>query len=356
MNILRTLSFFFLLLPVTYMEAQNRLESETNMIRSGDSIVCRQIEYFSPGNTGEGQEWDFRGLEALDNHENLWFVADSDSVTIYGLTPVCRRKYLCQNDSLLTLGYETRLQTLTYEEPLALLTFPCTYGESAEQQFHGRGSYCKKYVIESQGTMESDVDATGVIYYNQDDTLYNVLRIHRVYYSSISQRLPNDSIADNQNVKQRIEEHYLWYARGYRYPVFETISTTIFVDLSPVSCQQVAYCTLPSDQLLLNDSLNRDIQQSDSLIQIPLEESSPIHYQVFVNGDNVEVSYTLESDARIQASVCDRRGMVYKRGSTSGHAGESGLLNISCSGLRHGVYILYLNVNGQIFCEKINLL
>ncbi len=355
MNIQRTLSIFIFLLSVPYLEAQNRLESETNMIRSGDSIVCRQIEYFSPGNMGEGQIWDFQELEYVDNDFITRYTCDTDSITIHELLPSIRRKYQSSEDSLFTLGYETRLHTVTYEEPINLLNFPFAYGNHIRQDFHGTGTYSKKYVIESRGTVETEADAAGTIYINGTDTLRNVLRIHRIFSSCIFQYLPSDKLIDTTNVRQRIEEHYLWYARGYRYPVLETISTTIYNDMVPVSCQQTAYCSLPSDQSYLKDAVNIEIQIADSLLNSEDPENTPIHYQVEVNGSTIDVGYSLETNASIHALLCDRMGLVYKHASSSGCAGDTGHLRMESIGLRHGVYILYLNVNGQVFNEKLNL-
>ena len=332
-----------------------QLTSETNMIRIGDSISCHRIEYFSPGGMGENQIWDFRDLEFLDDSDAVHFTCDSDSVMIFGLTPIYRQKYIFQNDSLLMPGYETRLQTMDYSEPLTLFAYPCHYGYNTRQNFHGSGTYCKKYAIESQGIMETDADATGMILYNADDTLHNVLRIHRIYTSGVCQYLPSARTADTLNVRQRIEEHYLWYARGYRYPVFETVSTTVFDDLTPVSCQQTAYCTSPSEQRLLGDSVNYDILLSDSLVQSLVETAPPILYQVSVNGNQVEVSYTAETDVTVHALVSDRMGLVYQRATSSCPAGGHASLLLNCNGLKQGVYILYLNVNGRVFSEKIDL-
>lgn len=353
-TIIRLLGMLGLLLQIFQVKAQCQITSETNMFRCGDSIALHKIEYLQPGGVGEEQVWDFRNMEIHENPRFIRFVCDSDSITILGQEPQCFRKYIAHDDTLFMLGYETRLQTMNYEKPFTLLPFPSSYGSYIEQPFHSIGTYSKKYVIESRGTSETEADATGIILFNENDTLRNVLRVHRISSAGIWQYLPGDSIVDTLNVKQRIEDHYLWFARGYRYPVFETISTTIFNDLSPVSCQQVSYCSLPSDQMHLKDSINSQIQDTDSVLYAN-NLQVPIHYQVAVNGKMVAISYTLETDATIQSLVCDRMGLVYKRNSATGLAGESGQIQINCNGIRSGVYVLYINVNGRVFSEIIEL-
>ena len=203
--------------------------------------------------------------------------------------------------------------------------------------------------------MESEADATGTIYFNDTDTLFNVIRVHQISSAGIRQHLPEVSVPDETNIKQRIEERYYWYARGYRYPVFETSSITIYNDMEPVSCQQTAFCTLPSDQFLPEDSINQQILLNDSLERINAELPPVIHYTVTMDGNYVTVNYSVDADATINAIVCDRMGVVYRRASESGNAGASGILHIDTVGLKAGIYILYLNVNGQVFNEKIEL-
>ena len=46
-------------------------------------------------------------------------------------------------------------------------------------------------------------------------------------------------------------------------------------------------------------------------------------------------------------------GMVYRNQQWKGAATEHNVMSIDCSGLRRGHYILYMNVEGKIYHEKI---
>lgn len=77
--------------------------------------------------------------------------------------------------------------------------------------------------------------------------------------------------------------------------------------------------------------------------------------KVKVNGTSVSVSYDLTSDATLRASVCDVSGIVYRQQVKDGLAGDSYMMTIECDGLRHGQYVLYMNVNGQVASQAISL-
>lgn len=340
------------------MQAQDvlpQLNAAANLPHAGDSLCLREVDYFPAGNAGENQIWDFSDLEYLENKHAIRFRCDSDSTFLYGMEPAIVHKYRVSNDSLKMLGYETSLKTMDYQVPVTLFSYPCSYGAYFSQPFQGIGTYCKKYILETHGMTESEADASGTIYTANGDTIRHVLRIHQVLSSAISQHLPTDTVAASDNLKQRIEERYQWYARGYRYPLYETISVTIFNDLDPVSCQQAAYCTLPSDLLELEDSVNRQILALDSL-ELQMKEQPPvIHYTISVEANAIKVNYSLDADATIHAIVCDRMGLVYQRKTSHGEAQSTGMISIDRGGLRDGLYVLYLNVNGQIFNEKLEL-
>lgn len=333
--------------------AQTPLLPESNMMRSGDQIYRQEVEFFDPGEAGQNIVWDLSGVEILEEKESLTFWCDSDSIRYQTFEPFKILKYEFREDSLLHTGYETSLQQIDYNQPLMLCRYPYTYGDRHVQTFRGNGEYCKRYLLESNGTFESEADATGSIILSTGDTLQHVLRIHTINTSAISQRLAGQTI-DTLNLKQRIEEKYIWYALGYRYPVFESTSVTILNNLNPVTCQQKAYSTLFDDQELEDDEINENIR--DSLASCGQQEKEPcIRYDVIVEDSAIKIAYTALQDVHIQGILCDRMGLVYQRATDSCEAGENSIIQIPYRGLKYGVYILYINVNGDIFTEKINL-
>ena len=340
------------ILSVIPCMAQSQLRALTNMMRNGDQLYRQEIEYFNPGEAGPNQVWDLSSIEQMEERELLTFHCDTDSTSYQYYEPSIIHKYSFRHDSLLYLGYESGLQKLEYVQPLFHYHYPYSYGEKYTQVFQGLGEYCRKYKLESNGIMEAEADATGSIVLNSGDTLKHVMRVHRIYSSAISQHLPDEDI-DSLNLKQRIEEHYLWYALGYRYPVLESVSLTIFNNLTPVACLQRAYSTLNTDQRLLEDEANEQILDSLATSNQIIKEPR-IEYEVVVEGGVIKVLYTALQDIHIQGIISDRMGMVYQRETASSSQGEYATLQFNTN-LKRGVYILYLNVNGEIFTEKLEI-
>ena len=61
------------------------------------------------------------------------------------------------------------------------------------------------------------------------------------------------------------------------------------------------------------------------------------------------------SELVVTVLVADIMGMLYERREETHVAGEGYSLDIDCSRLRRGQYILYINVNGEVTSEKFNI-
>lgn len=186
------------------------------------------------------------------------------------------------------------------------------------------------------------------------DTIPNVIRIHSIRSGAVFMHLENDSTDEAKSrIKQEIEERYQWYARGYRYPLLETVSTSYYKDMDLVSCIQKAYCYAPDSQRTLHDEQNDSIIRIDSIANV--QAADIFHHEVETIGNQVKLSYSLDEDANITIIVCNHRGMAYRRRSFAMPAGTGYEQSIDCSGLSPDTYILYINVNGKIYSEKIIL-
>lgn len=354
---LRFLLIAILLCITGTLSAQGVIDYNQNTLRFDDVLDKQEVNYFPAGSSGENVIWDFRDIDFVDDYHVEYF-CDSDSIVLTALEPEIMKKYVTNTDTLIYIGYETALQYMDYEKPIILMTYPFAYGSSISNPFRGEGVYCGTHILQNRGSFSVDADAYGSIYLPEGDTIKNVLRIHTIKGGSVNMNILNDTtVFDPDNLKQEIEERYQWYARGYRYPLFETVSTTNYNNMNPVSNLQKAYCYLPGDQRLLRDSLNEDIAYNDSIQEARriAAEKDIINYDVEVNGSHVTIKYDLTEHASVNSLVCNQMGFVFQRHSVSNDAGSGYQINLDCSGLRQGVYILYLNVNGKIYNEKVNI-
>ena len=337
----------------TFYSAQGQaiIDSTTNYPRSGDEIIRHRLKSLDPGDQGEHVLWDFSDLSEVEEKEVVEFFCDSNS-TMIRLEPDRMVKTTILRDSLLYTGYETPLIYMHYSEPALLLTYPFAYRNLVEESYKGEGTYCMKQRIEESGTFVSEVDAYGSIILSEGDTLRNVVRLHTTRISSVGMSTINNANQNNDTGKriQEIEECHQWYARGYRYPVFESICLTSYDELEPVASEQRAFRCLPKDQEIEEDKVNKTLLTEDSLSQVA--ETDIIHYSIDFDGHTLSLDYKLDEDACVNVLICDRMGVLYHRRILEGTEGERYKDTFDCTALRKGEYVLYINVNAKIYNEK----
>ena len=164
----------------------------------------------------------------------------------------------------------------------------------------------------------------------------------------------------DKNIPVMEINRYSWYATGYRYPVIET--TAISDESGSPVCLTALYCPV-SEQELLYDEDNRMVREN-----IETEKNNPnvdidtdknkrtdelFQYKTSIEGGIIDIEYSLSKKVDIKILVCDITGIVYKSRNIQGATGESSNVSIDCNGLRHGDYILYINVNGKTYSCKV---
>ncbi|MBE6262360.1 MAG: hypothetical protein E7104_00085 [Prevotella sp.] len=348
----------FLLVIVVFFNdncfSQNTLTKLTNMIQT-DSIVKYGIEYFDAGDDGEEQLWDFTDV-CQSKEKYVVLNKQCNKNTVCSVEPDMTTCYQLQGDSVLLVGNESRLQEIKYESPILSMRYPFTYGDSISKSFLGYGVYCGNHVFKESGAMKLHGDAYGSIILSEKDTIPNVFRVYSLKSYYLAMDMEREAL-DTAKLKQVIEEHYQWFARGCRYPIFETIASTSYSNLKPLGTSYKAYCYLPEDQLLLNDSVNMEIQKHDleEKAHQELLNKDIFHYDIQINDNTILVNYQLDENARVTSLVSNSMGIIYKQKKRNGTAGERFTETIDCSGLVRGQYVLYMNVNGKIYSEKVVL-
>lgn len=344
-----------LALPLLPLLAQDcLLTKEANLLLDSDEVVYRQISYFDVGQDGEGAVWDLSDLNIEGEAYKFYLSKDTLNRNIL-MTNTDVYYYKLQNDTLSLVSRENPLNRLTYEEPLLQIKYPLAYGDSVTKAFEAYGIYCGDYPFKEQGISTVMADATGSIILDED-TINNIVRVYTLRSYSICMDMDSAAL-DTAKQKQVIEERYDWYARGYRYPIFSTISNTSYDKLAPLGTIQTAYCLLPDIQKLSYDPYNDDIRRKDSLTSVNGSNAQQdiIHYSVSLNGSQITINYSLDEIADITALVSNPMGIVYRQKRTHSDKGDGYSLTIDCGGLHYGQYVLYLNVNGRIHNEKIVL-
>lgn len=335
---------------VAYAQSGQSMLSSANFPVAGDTLVKNELAYVDAGSVGSNVLWDFHSLEwKEDIQTNCICPADSSGLLCVGSMSV--DKYSLQADTLFLVGTESPLSTMNYRHPIPLLLDSFAYGDTLAWAFQGEGTYCQMHRVLTAGTVRMVADGDGSLILAEGDTLRNVLRIHTLKTSSIGMQLLSDTTElDPESLRQEITDQYQWYVKGIRYPVLETISTACYNDLTLISCAQNAYCSLDQPLDYEGQEEVEEGNRPDEPAVTPI-----IAYEVTVNGGVVTVSYSLTEAVPLTALVCDRLGYVYHSITASNAAGTDYSLALDCTGLRSDVYILYLNVGGQVYSEKIDL-
>ena len=320
-----------------FLQAQS-LSTDCNQLRGGDRLMKRMVTACEPGENGVQRVWDFGGLELRDANYELKYVLQGTD-TVIGTEHCTMYYYRTSGDSLFCLGYENPTTFIAYQKPELLLVFPVFQGRVVTDYFDGMGNYCERLEVWLRGKSTVTADASGVLILPGGDTLRKVLRTytHKCIYQrmipkvaiqdslqidtipfvlnrdSIEYLLTNDSI--------RLEtETWRWYADGYRYPVFETVKSTVYkfgnahehFTASFVYLPEEQYYDLPYD----TDNQGRRDLASDERKWEPIDkndrnerDNATINYNFRIENDgNIYFNYRLKQSGEVWLILYDLQG------------------------------------------------
>jgi len=321
-----------------------------------DSLVKSRIRFFSPGKGGENRVWDFS--KKLKSKESSQIMFMKDSTGVLSITePGKINYYRTTTDSLILISSESPLEKRNYTENKLSKLFPLEYGDSIIMPFRCEGMYCGNHHCREAGTTKVKVDATGSIVLAENDTVRNVLRVHTIDSYSICMDLDSAAL-DTARLTQVIDERYEWYLEGSEYPFIEDVTSTTYYNMDIIGTTKYAYCNLPENltaDYVTQEEESDDEEEQEGFSDGGLQTADIIHYQVETQGKTITITYDLDEDATIQTIVSNHMGMLCKSRQWTQLAGQGYSRQIDCTGLRSGMYILYINVNGKIYSEKVTL-
>ena len=322
--------------------------------QSVDSLQKSKIRYFSPGKEGRNRVWDFSGKLKTRETSQVMFMTDSTGV-LSVIEPGKISYYRNNLDSLILIGSESALEKREYAENKISKTFPLIYGDSLSMPFRCEGKYCGNHLFREVGTTTIKVDATGSIVLAENDTVRNVRRVHTIDAYSICMDLDSAAL-DTAKLTQVIDERYEWYLADSQYPIIEDVMSTSYFNMDVVGTTKYAYCNLPDN--LTEDYVSEeefDDDEQDGFSDAEEQTRDIIHYQIETQGKDIVIRYDLDENATIQTIVANHMGMLCKSRQWTQPAGQNYSVQIDCYGLPAGMYILYINVNGKVYSEKVTL-
>ena len=347
------LQSFLLLFGITAAHGQVNLSGMPN--ESSDSLQKSKIRYFSPGKGGKDRVWDFsRKLGSKESSQVMFYkdstgvvsVVEQGKILYYRTTP----------DSLILFASESSLEKRDYARKKFSKRFPLQYNDSITKRFRCEGVYCGNHPFREVGTTTVKVDANGSIVLAENDTVKNVRRVHTIDSYSICMDIDSAAL-DTAKLTQVIDERYEWYLPESQYPIIEDVTSTTYLNMNAIGTAKYAYCNLPEDQVAyyITQEDEDATDETDNSFDEVQDEPDIIHYNVSNNGGVINITYDLDAEATISTLVASHMGMTYRQRTWNQQAGQGYSMQIDCNGLRHGTYILYLNVNGKIYSEKVTL-
>jgi hypothetical protein len=364
--------FFFLFFSMSlFTHAQCILDNACNMLRGGDVIIKQQVAYKDPGREGSQVLWDFSKQESVNDNYKLSYTDSGTDSVVVGREHRTLYRYVLRGDSLLLLGYENPTTIVTSGKPELVLIFPFSYGDQREDYFFGTGNYCNKLNVTAQGKVSVNADATGMIILPSGDTLQNVLRVHsikkiaeKMILTSLDSTLATptynpDSIdyhLTSDSARMQVET-YRWYANGYRYPIFETVESTVYKNQIPYTHFNTAFFYTPEEHSYIeNDPENQAKleKQSESSGQ-KTSAANIINYNYYVSSSSntLFVEYNLSQSAQVSIALYNTQGRLL---AACPQATQSAGCYERCFSLEDNSqyeYILRLVVNETTFGEKI---
>ncbi|QIK52891.1 T9SS type A sorting domain-containing protein [Dysgonomonas sp. HDW5B] len=350
-----------------------------NGIRPGDEIIKQQVDYKDPGREGENVIWDFSKLKSINDGyrlvykkpyllndstykmgKDLFKVKEVDPSSLVLAIEHNTMYYFKQNENKLEiLGHENPTTLLHYTTPMIASVYPTDYGQSYTSQYKSQGLYSKRIPFESQGSLNITADAFGMIILPSGDTLEHIIRTKTV---QIIHEVVKSKKPQNFNI---VSETYKWYAKGYRYPVFESIKTYHQEDSLQAKAFKTSFFFPPGEHLYLDDD-KENLAVLDSLwnIKHPLqpetgssdtEIAGNFSYNFYPNPveSQLTIEYYLENATTVTISLYAMDGKQL-RNITVGKK-DKGLHTeyMDFSTLAKGTYILRIEANHQAVSDKI---
>lgn len=344
--------------------------------RIGDNVEKQIVAYAAEAEDAQPVVWDIRDMEICGGKHSVSYTeVYGKEQLVAGIENNTLHYYEQAHDSLLAWGYENNLTKTVYNRPMMLLHTPLVYGKQHSGLFHGRMAYCERMFSRVCGSWTVKVDGTGMLLLPGGDTLRHVSRVHiremkavrhyphistdrelKAYVDSIAPYTTDSIIAAMQDSMLTMTDTYRWYAAGYRYPILETV-TAGNTGQQPQS--SIAYYCPPENQELLADTENENVREllAEAVGQgAGGERQSPMsRCDVSVHGQTVKVNFDLTEDATVKGLISNVSGIMLRQQSRHHEAGRGYEMELDCSGLSRGEYVLYMNVNGIVESYTVSL-
>ncbi len=331
------------------------LTMEKNGYQADNELVKQQVVFRDPGSQGKNLTWDFMHLQTIHDEYRLhYFIPDSTNMQhICGMEHRTRYYYRQTPDSLWAKGFENYTTLMNYTTPELKLKFPFSYGDTLVSDFEGEGMYSNMLNLYVKGYTKTKADAEGLL--KLPDLQGRALRIHtKRHYTQVKTEdnpyllLETDSITKNDGDTLRMTlDTYSWYLDGSRYPVFESIKSTLH-QLGKEQTDTTVFCTsffyTPREET--EPSTDPDIPEIETVFTEASFAPNPV-----VN--LLHIHYKLTRVARIHFRLHSNNGIIMWQTSSKEQSEGYHQTQIPMSALPTGSYTLYIHVDDMMMSRVV---
>ena len=349
---MRKITFFILVCCAGILamaQTSQKLTTGCNAYRAADNIVKQQIEFKDPGSSGKDLIWDFSSIQPINEEYSLKYFLPkkNDSIRICGREHNTRYYYRQQKDSLQAVGFENSTTFMEYKVPELRMHFPFVYGDTLFSNFEGVGEYCHRLPLAVKGYTRIIADAEGELKLPDFETVKKALRVRTLRHYTETGK---DSL-------EMTLDTYSWYASGIRYPVFESIKTT----LSKKGDKKDEKGESMNDTTVFTTSFYYPPEKQTSQVQtdpIPTTTNDALlgaaavftEAQLMPNPvvDNLSIAFKLTRVAKVWFTVHNNTGIPLCQTSPENLSEGYNSTNVPMGGLITGVYSLYVHVDDMV--------
>ena len=360
--------------------------TNAHAFRVGDKLERQQAAYRQFDKQEKYARWDLSDIELSDNLSVAEFT--ENPLDEHGIVAnEANTRYYYRQDDLGTFltGYENNQSKVCYNMPELASLVSMAIGNKTSGYFSGYAIYAESVFSRIYGTYECHVGEVGTLILPTNDSIENVVKVQLTkttgqhYLSDIENskalQLLVDSISiyNNDSILHHLATDSClvvsttsrWYAKGYRYPIYETIES--HVKGNNVGFKAAYYCSPQSQKLSSEDeNENEKVRKVGYKASPDTNKDSRTNLSKHIFPDGTFMNYSLEttsdgqvnvallctSNARISCGIYTMDGMAIGHKEYDGSNQRSHYFSQSLSSYPHGIYILSISVNGQQFSEK----
>jgi hypothetical protein len=286
-----------------------------------------------PGAAGSAQIWNFEDLNVdtvLQIDTYLSPITTTPPITGHttalgdSLTGYSFYKNTATEYTMMGLSDSGNVTVVPYSNPMVLLTFPFTFGNTNTDNFAFTTTY-QGNNVNATGSVNTVADGTGNLLLPQG-AFNNVLRVKYTIVTNLSVLVFN--VTQTQNI-------YEWYDGNYKFPLLhieQTVTTDPFGGAPTVDKVVWVEATGPA-------GLNSKTHNSDfSLMPNPAD-------------DQVNLKFFNTTTNQTKVTICNSLGqLVYENNNVNANLNQ---LNIQTGDLQNGVYFVTVIQNNQTFTKKL---